>query len=89
MYNCTPAVPLIKRPFFEHRANELTRNGPTCTSVAPVHWKVDSKNQVSCRPTVVLIIILCLFGFEQIRRSYFSGRDDDYLVGSFLEKFAL
>ena len=39
----TCTVPLIKRPFFEHRANELTRNGPTCTSVAPVHWKVDSK----------------------------------------------
>lgn len=50
-------------------------------------WTV--KNQVSCRPTAVLTIILCLFGFEQIRRSFLSGQDDDYLAGSFLEKFAL
>ena len=45
--------------------------------------------EVSCLPVPVLTTILCLFGSERIRSSFLSGRDDDYLVDSSLEKFAL
>ena len=45
--------------------------------------------KVSCRPTLVLTTILCLFGSERIRSCFLSGRDDGYLISSSLEKFAL
>lgn len=44
---------------------------------------------MSCLPEAVLTTILCLLGSERIRSSFLSGRDDDYLVDSSLEKFAL
>lgn len=89
VYLCPPPPnPVSKGTIGPTTRTSWLEMGPVVPQSLQSTGRVGSKNQVSCRPTVVLTRILCLFGFEQIRRSFLSGRDDDYLVGSFLEKFA-